>query len=67
MEIIGQDIRQYIQERILEKKPQTQEEVLKILDEVFHELKATGKIRSDADLEYWKNYFSQRWQQFLDR
>ncbi len=65
MEIIGEDIRQYIQKRISEKRPQTQEEVLEILDEVFHELKASGKIRSDADLDYWKNYFSKRWQQFL--
>ena len=65
MEIIREDIRQYIQKRISEKRPQTQEEVLEILDEVFHELKASGKIRSDADLDYWKNYFSKRWQQFL--
>lgn len=67
MELSGEDIRQYIQKRISEKKPQTQEEVLEILDEVFHELKTSGKIRSDADLSYWKNYFSKRSQQFLDR
>lgn len=67
MEIIGQDIREYIQQKVKEKGAQSKEEVLEILEEVFHELKATGKIRSDADLDYWKRYFAQRWDQFLNK
>ncbi|MCD5396174.1 MAG: hypothetical protein LR000_00630 [Candidatus Pacebacteria bacterium] len=67
MEISGQDIREYIQKRSEEKQPQNKEEVMQILEEIFHELKMSGKIRSDADLDYWKKYFSQRWRQFLGK
>ena len=67
MDISGGDIREAIEKKIQEEKPQTKEDILRIIDETIHELRTLGKIRSDADLYYWKNYFVQRWQQFLNQ
>lgn len=65
MEITPQEIREYIEKIAEIERPKSREEVLKILEEVFHQLKVEGRIRSDADLKYWKQYFSSRWDQFI--
>lgn len=65
-EITGKVIREYLQKRAREEKPKTKEEVLRFLEMVFHELKVMGKIRREVDIDYWKNYFSKRWEDFLE-